>query len=39
MYMLGLGMRGGVIVPGERSPQKSTGLATNVQEAEDFEVE
>ena len=39
MYMLGLGMRGGVIVPGERTPQKSTGLAMNVQEAEDFEVE
>jgi hypothetical protein len=27
MYMLGLGMRGGVIVSGERTPQKSTGLA------------
>ena len=39
MYMLGLGMRGGVIVPGERPAQKSTGLATDVQEAEDFEVE
>lgn len=39
MYMLGLGMRGGVIVPGERTPQKSTGPGTNVQEAEDFEVE
>ena len=39
MYMLGLGMRGGVIVPGERTPQKSTGPATDVQEAEDFEVE
>ena len=39
MYMLGLGMRGGVIVPGERTPQKSTGLATGVQETEDFEVE
>ena len=26
MYMLGLGMRGGVIVPGDRTPQKSTGL-------------
>jgi hypothetical protein len=39
MYMLGLGMRGGVIVPGDRTPQKSTGLGTNVREAEDFEVE
>jgi hypothetical protein len=39
MYMLGLGMRGGVIVPGERTAQKPTGLATDVQEAEDFEVE
>ena len=39
MYMLGLGMRGGVIVPGERSPQKLTGLVTDKQAAEDFEVE
>jgi hypothetical protein len=39
MYMLGLGMRGGVIAPGERTPQKSTGLATDVHEAEDFDVE
>jgi hypothetical protein len=39
VYMLGLGMRGGVIVPGERTPQKSTGLATDAHEAEDFEVE
>ena len=39
MYMLGLGMRGGIIVPGERTPQRSTGLATNVQEEDDFEVE
>jgi hypothetical protein len=39
MYMLGLGMRGGVIVPGERAPQKSIGPATKMQEAEEFEVE
>ena len=39
MYMLGLGMRGGVIAPGERTPQKSTGLTTDVHEAEDFDVE
>lgn len=39
VYMLGLGMRGGVIIPGERTPQKSTGLATDMHEAEDFEVE
>ena len=39
MYMLGLGMRGSVVTPGERNPQRLTGLATNVQEAEDFEVE
>jgi hypothetical protein len=37
MYMLGLGMRGSVVTPGERNPQRW--LATNVQEAEDFEVE
>jgi hypothetical protein len=39
MYMLGLGMRGSVVTPGDRNPQRLTGLATNVQEAEDFEVE
>jgi hypothetical protein len=39
MYMLGLGMRGGVVIPGERVPQRLTELATNVQGAEDFEVE
>jgi hypothetical protein len=39
MYMLGLGMRRGVVVPGERTPQRSTGPATDVQEAEDFDVE
>jgi hypothetical protein len=48
MYMLGLGMRGGVGVAGDSRkisvvgiPQRSpsTGLATNVQDASDFEVE
>jgi hypothetical protein len=39
VYMLGLGMRGGVIVPGERTPQKSTGLAADVHDAEDLDVE
>jgi hypothetical protein len=39
MYMLGLGMRGGVVVPGERVPQRLRVLATNVQAAEDSEVE
>ena len=39
VYMLGLGMRGGVVVSGERNSPRLTGLATNVQEAEDFEVE
>ena len=39
VYMLGLGMRGSVVVPGERTPQRPTGLATDVHEAEDFEVE
>jgi len=38
MYMLGLGMRGG-IVAGERTPQIAKGLATGMHEAEDFEVE
>ena len=37
MYMLGLGMRGGVGVPGERNTPRLTGLATNVQEVEDIE--
>jgi hypothetical protein len=37
MYMLGLGMRGGVVVPGERNTPRLTGLATNVQEVEDIE--
>jgi hypothetical protein len=48
MYMLGLGMRGGVgavsesrnvSVVGIRQRSPSTGLATNVQDASDFEVE
>jgi hypothetical protein len=39
MYMLGLGMRGGIVVPGERIPQIAKGLATSMHEAEDFEVE
>ena len=37
MYMLGLGMRGGVGVPGERNTPRLTGLATNMQEVEDIE--
>jgi len=37
MYMLGLGMRGGVVVSGEWTPQKSTGLTTDMHEVTDFE--